>query len=258
MRLALLLPAALAIAAGPAGRPYTQKRAFSVIVPADAVAAPHWEGRAPTVDFILMEKDGRFLLQVTRYQRDNPFHLTAARFEASVQARAAGGARSLLKSGGRDVAVYRGLRAPRAAESDFEPDLSALGRLRRCRTRGAWQKYAWYRDVHDGKSSPALFAKYWTADDDRLIEACLGQEKLEDIKQKRAPDRTLEEPDDARLAAMAHEQETRAAPGDRAESVSVRPTPDGGFYVLRYEAPEKKAQKHDPAFVTFVETFTAQ
>ena len=218
------------------------------------------------VKYESLQPEGDYRLEVYAYPKGNSFKMTEKRYRSELETRAKRPP-ARIKAGAKDAAVFKAVPVPasawNAAHADPDEallgasggDFSALKKLQRCRAQGAWKKYAWYRDVYEKKSDPALFREHWTERDGKIVAACLGQERLRDIAENRKPDPDENEPDDAGLERRAKALEADRLRPAREESVYAEPAKDGGFFVLRYESPAGKQDRFFPAYLRLIATF---
>lgn len=268
MRL-IALPALLLLArvSAAAETVYAVKGAFEAKVPDGWVAREAWRPPDPSVTFIGLEKEGEFQLEVYKYPAENPFRMSLKRWIEnleSAQPKPKAVRETVAK---RTFRVYKAMPVPASPwlEPHFDPDEALLGpsggdftvkgRLRRCRERGAWEKYDWYREAFGKPKELRLFRRFFEESDARLVETCLGAEPLRTIKQGLKPDPAVKAPTDADIERMDKEAGSTEK-GDREESVHATAGKDG-FFVIKYDSPAGRHDRHYPAYLRLLATFQA-
>lgn len=261
MRLAVLLALSLGAAEG-AETGFTLARGFSARIPDHWVVRESWSGPAPAVDFSEVGADGLFRILVSKYPKANPWRMTQKKFVSELEQRTPKEGRVKAEVEKKKYALYRGLpvQASSWQAAHFDPDEGVLGgtggdfsaenRLKRCREKGAWRKYAWYRDAYKKPGSMELFFKYFTDQDREVIRLCLGSDALRTIEGHERPDPAIMEPNQG--APSPQVAPGPLPPGE--ETIFVREAHDG-FYVIHYETPAGKQDKRYPVFLRFISTF---
>lgn len=244
---------------------YMVKGGFEAKAPEGWVAREAWRPPDPSVTFIGLEKEGEFRLVVYKYPAKNPFDMTLKRFIANLKSAQPKPKAVKETVARRTFLVYKAMPVAASpwSKPHFDPDEAVLGpgggdfsvknRLHRCRERGAWEQYDWYREAFGKPREIELFRRVFDEAKARLVETCLGAERLRTIKQGLKPDPAVKEPTDADIVRLDREA-GEGVEGDREESVYATAGKDG-FFVIKYDSPAGRHDRHYPAYLRFLGTF---
>lgn len=285
----LLLPAS----AAPAEEVFTATGAFRVAYPPQYALRPGLREAIPNAELIGTGPETGILLRVERYEKGGRLSLPRDRFVSQLLHGIENPVIGAAKVSGAGAEVFKDIpmgyvrrRLPdhdpywRVLGHDTPPRLGFFSLTRfhfggeahkrwRCKRWGVWKQLAQYEALREKPAELAEFKQsYLELRDPRYANTvgdfperwrtCVGWEALQTMRAGESVARWLREPTLRELRRMARAEQGEAAEfvGERM-SVAVVPYA-GGYYALRYRAPEELYKKHYARFERLLETFTLE